>query len=112
MSIEEPSMKKPCKPSYQKKPGDPLFLPVDHQFVHYHPNPLIRRIPSYIKDTTDFLLTLQDLNNLPLNYLLATLDVTSLYMNIRHNEGIEACREDIIHLLKLILGRKNFTFED
>ena len=95
------------------------------RFVNYHLNPLVRKIPSYVKDTTNFLLKLQDFDNLPLHMSLLTFDVTSLYTNIPHNKGIEACRaalnsrgilepptEDLIHLLRLIQERKNFTFED
>ena len=92
-------------------------------FVDYHLSPLVRRIPSYIKDTNDFLLKLQDIRNLPSGSLLVTLDVTSLYTNIPHEEGLDACREmletrdvldpptdDIVNLTSLILKKNNFTF--
>ena len=55
--------------------------------------------------------------------MLATLDVTSIYTNIPHSEGIEAyrtalnsCRtrqpptDDLIHLIELILTRNSFIF--
>ena len=42
--------------------------------------------------TTDFLNKLTAIDNLPDNALLVSLDVTSLYTNIPHNEGIDACR--------------------
>ena len=60
-------------------------------FVNYYLSPLVR-IPSCIKDTNDFLLKLQDIRNLPTGSLLVTLDVTSLYTNIPHEEGLDACR--------------------
>ena len=47
---------------------------------------------SHIKDTTDFLNKLSNLGNLPNNAILVTLDVSSLYTNIPHNQGIDACR--------------------
>ena len=94
-------------------------------FVDYHLAPLVKDIPSYIKDTTDFLNKLQQIKHLPPDTLLVTLDVRSLYTNIPHNEGIEACRaalntrqvlqpptEDLIHLIKLILTKNNFVFEE
>ena len=94
-------------------------------FVDYHLNPLVRNVPSFIKDTNDFLCKLQDLQNIPPNSLLVTLDVSSLYTNIPHDEGIEACREalnsrevlsppteDIINLISSILTKNNFTFDD
>ena len=43
------------------------------RFVDYHLNPLVRKISSYMKDITDFLLKLQDFDNLPSNTLLLTL---------------------------------------
>ena len=81
-------------------------------FVDYHLAPLVKNVPSYIKDTTDFLNKLQTISSVPPGTLLATLDVKSLYTNIPHSEGIEACRsalntrqvsqpptEDLIHLI-------------
>ena len=57
--------------------------------------------------------------------MLVTLDVTALYTNITHEEGLEACRraldmrnvldppmDDIIHLISLILKNNNFSFND
>ena len=61
--------------------------------MDYHLRPLVRTIPSYIKDTTDFLMKVQSLTNLASNNLLVTLDVSSLYTNIHHEEGIAACTE-------------------
>ena len=42
-------------------------------------------------DTNDFLNKLLTIGKLPSNPLLVTLDVSSLYTNIPHNEGIKAC---------------------
>ena len=82
-------------------------------------------LPSYIKDTTHFLLQLQNLGPLPDNAIFVTLDVSSLYTNIPHKEGIEACRhflntrqnkslttERICDLIRMILTMNNFTFND
>ena len=87
------------------------------QFVDFH----LR--PSYIKDTTDFLIKLTAIDNLPDDALLVSLDVTSLHTNIPHNEGIGACRfflqkrtnkhvptETICDLICIILTMNNFTF--
>ena len=62
---------------------------------------------------------------MPSGTILATLDVTALYTNIPHDEGIEACgamlntrevlrppTDDIVNLIKLVLTRNNFTFND
>ena len=95
------------------------------RLVDFHLRPLVGKIPSYIKDTTDFLLKLNTIANLPSDTMLATLDVTALYTNIPHAEGIQACRaalntrevlqpptEDLIHLIELILTKNNFVFDD
>ena len=51
------------------------------------------RIPSYIKDTTHFINIMKNIQLDPedlLVTLLVTIDVSSLYTNIPHNEGIAA----------------------
>ena len=54
------------------------------QFVDYHLGPLVCKIHSYIKDTSDFLLKLQTVTNVPTDSLLVALDVSYLYANIPH----------------------------
>ena len=44
-------------------------------------------------DTNDFLLKLQQLDDLSSESLWVTLDVIFLYTNIPHQEGLDACRE-------------------
>ena len=105
---------------YYKAVFDRQFLPLR--------NPLVPKLPSYIKDTTHFLKKLDDLKELPPGSLLVTLDVSSLYTNIPHNEGIEACRkarnssdhlsrshlktESICDLMRMILTMNNFEFDN
>ena len=104
--------------------------PAEHisQFVDSHLNPLVPKLPSYIKDTTHFLKKLDDFKELPPGSLLVTLDVSSLYTNIPHNKGIEACRkslnssghlsrshhktEFICDLMRMKLTMKNFEFDN
>jgi len=50
--------------------------------------PLIHKLPSFVKDTNDFLNKLLAIGNLPANSLLVTLDVSSLHTKIQHNEGM------------------------
>lgn len=89
---------------------------------------LINTIPSsfssYIKDTNHFLSDIVDLQ-VPQNSFLVTLDVTSLYTNIPHSDGIEAVicayndcdankpvsASTLATLLKLILELNNFEFD-
>ena len=94
-------------------------------FVDRELQPLLANIPSYIKDTTDFLNKLCRFNNLPDNTILVTLDVTALYSNIPHNDRIGVCKkhldiralsttssEDICQLIKFILENNVFSFND
>ena len=55
--------------------------------------PLLKNIPSYIKDIVDFLKKLICFHNLPYNTILATLDITVLYSSIHHKNGIRACKK-------------------
>jgi hypothetical protein len=61
---------------------------------------------------------------IPENTTLFTLDVTSLYANIPHDDGIAACKkiweqrtvqepptECLVEMLTLVLENNNFTFD-
>ena len=50
----------------------------------------MKSLPSYVKDTTDFICKIKSVPKLSHNSLLVTLDVTSLYTSITHKDGIEA----------------------
>ena len=97
------------------------------QFVDYFLQPGVKKITSYIQDTTDFLRMLQQLGILPKNTLLVTLDVSSLYTNIPNIEGIEACKtllererpasrhptnNSLVELLTQVLTMNNFDFDE
>ena len=45
------------------------------------PSGLAQALPSHIRDTTDFIIRLKNLGRVPENNILATLDVSSLYIN-------------------------------
>ena len=68
--------------------------PTEHisEYVSNILNPLVSKLPSYVKDTTHFLNKLHSISILPNDILLVTLDVSSLYTNIPHTEGIQAAR--------------------
>ncbi|XP_041472561.1 uncharacterized protein LOC121421826 [Lytechinus variegatus] len=95
-------------------------------FVDYHIKPLVSRAPSYIHDTPEFLRKLNDIKDqIPETAIIGTLDVSSLYTNIPHDEGIQASCEaltasghssppisDIKSLMSHVLTKNNFTFMD
>ncbi|XP_060579543.1 uncharacterized protein LOC132736432 [Ruditapes philippinarum] len=84
------------------------------------------RLPSYVKDTTDFINKLRNIKLQSKNTYLVTLDVSSLYTNIPHTDGTDAClyylrqgnnnsrlsSDEIVKLLKLILENNYFKFGD
>jgi hypothetical protein len=80
-------------------PGRPIVSANGHstekisEFVDFHLRQHVEALPSFIKDTTDYLQKMAALNPLPSNTTLVTMDVTSLYTNIPHSDGIEACKE-------------------
>ena len=86
-------------PNYIKPgiPGRPIVSSCDlhtkntSRFVDYFLQPLTRAFSSNIWDTTDFLWNLQELP--ATKALLVTLDVSSPYMNIPLDEGINVCKE-------------------
>jgi hypothetical protein len=79
-------------------------------------------LPSFIKDTTDFIKKLKNKTVNSKETYLVTLDVSSLYTNIPHDDGIKAC-EEFLHngninsnivskLLRLVLENNYFQFDD
>ena len=58
--------------------------------------PAARKTFSYIKDTTDFVKHIEDLDSIDFykeEFYLVTMDVCSLCPNINHKEGALACRQ-------------------
>ena len=109
-------------------PGRPIISAINSPtekisaFVDHHIKPLAQIQPSYLRDTKDFLNKLKSLTVNENTYII-TADVSSLYTNIPHNEGIQAnkkflntrsnnttCTNVIIHMMHLILTKNNFQF--
>ena len=85
----------------------------------------LQPLTTYIRDTTDFLNTLRKLPALPPGTLMVTLNISNLYTNIPHEEGIKPCEEflnsrellipsraDLFHLVRLILTINFFLFNE
>ena len=82
----------------------------------------MREIPSYIKDTNDYINKIYNFA-VPINSFLVTIDAKSLYTNIPNNEGIASVKKKydhypnktiptkiIVTFLALILTLNNFIF--
>ena len=93
------------------------------KYVDHYLQPLAQQLPSYIKDTGNFLRKLRNVKGTKPESILVTLDVKSLYTNIPNEEGIAAVREAISNspntkisskvittFLWLILNLSNFIF--
>ena len=123
--IHKPGFPPPGRPIIS---GNGTVTEIVSSFVDYFLKDLVKTLPSFIQDTTDILRKFEDLNRegpQPPNSFLATLDVVSLYPNIPHSEGLEACelylnkRQNktipttfLISLIQFVLENNNFVFND
>ena len=65
------------------------------KYVDYHNQPIVREIPSYIQDTTDFLRKINQTDFVPHNPYFVSLDLKSLYTNIPNVEGIKSVKKSL-----------------
>ena len=92
--------------------------------VDWFLKPLISSIPSYIRDTKDFLQKIRNIGPLPEDALLVTLDVVALYPSIPIDDGLSALstfleekhfnasvRSGIVKLARLVLTKNFFEFD-
>ena len=120
-------------PKIHKKnnPGRPIVSACDSptekisMYLDTFLQPLAQKTDSYIKDTTHFLQNLNKLGKINKDALLVTIDVTSLYTNIPHRDGIRASKEALdrrttqepktwvlLRLLHFILTKTAFKFDN
>ena len=114
-------------------PGRPIVsaccCPTEHlsQYLDFIFQPLVKQLPSYIKDTTHTLNLLESFNRNPTFQpkLLFTLDVCSLYTSIPHRDGLKALKffldsrpplsgpptDLLIRLAELVLTLNTFEFK-
>ena len=133
-NLKTTNVKKPhfyITPKLHKQdiPGRPVVSSINchtsklSKFIDHYLQPLVKALPSYVKDTTDFKSKLENVKNTSKDTTLVTLDVKALYTNIPNYEGIEAVKETlnnqakrpistqvIIKFLYLILTMNNFVF--
>ena len=96
------------------------------QFIDSLLQPLVTALPTYIKDTNHALQLLDQFSFPPdhSDRFLFTMDVSSLYTNIPHNEGLQAMKHflknssfdinitTILRLAELVLTLNSFSFGD
>ena len=76
----------------ERNPGITVIRSVSSEYVYYHLQPIVKQIPSYVKDTSDFMSKLKAVETVPDNSYLVSRDVKSLYTNIPNSEGIKAVK--------------------
>ena len=98
------------------------------RLLDFYLKPLAQQTDSYIQDTTHFINFTRHLNRthspFPNNTLICTADVKSLYTNICHQEGLQACQQaletrqikdpptqDLVRMMELVLTLNNFQFD-
>ena len=52
------------------------------KYVDYHLQPIVKQIPSYVKDTDDFINKINAVKSILKNSYLVTKDVRPLYTNV------------------------------
>ena len=53
----------------------------------------VKELKSYVKDSTNFIWKINNVEKVSGNGILVTIDVRSLYTNIPNKEGIEAVKQ-------------------
>jgi hypothetical protein len=94
------------------------------KYIDYVLRPHVMNLPSYIKDTTDFINKIKSKKFKSEQTLLVTLDVSSLYTNIPHDDGTSFCKhfldkdlsgrlssDEIATLIKLVLNNNYYKFD-
>ena len=115
----------------ENHPGRPIIAAINSptsklaRFVDHHLQPIAEKLPSYVQDTGAFLRKIKKIGRVPKNAILVTMDVSSLYTNIPHREGLNAAARALeartnrtvptrvlIKFLSLVLNMNNFSFND
>ena len=115
----------------ENHPGRPIIAAINSptsklaRFVDHHLQPIAEKLPSYVQDTGAFLRKIKKIGRVPKNAILVTMDVSSLYTNIPHREGLNAAARALeartnrtvptrvlIKFLSLVLNLNNFSFND
>ena len=66
------------------------------EFVDYHTNPIVKSLPTVLRDTSNFLKRkLENLRYIPETAILATIDVVGLYPHIPHGEGLDSMKKNL-----------------
>ena len=113
-------------PEPHQPPGRTILTNVNTEssqiskFLDHFLQPYVRRIPTYIRDSIDFINRLRQ-THVPKNAILATMDVTNLYTNLPHHLIRDTIRDlfatnplpihvHLLEILDIILDFNEFSF--
>ena len=65
------------------------------EIVDYYLQPEVKKLKSYVKDTTDFIKKTEAIDHVNDDSYLVSLDVRSFYTNIPHKEGVKAVKRKL-----------------
>ena len=114
----------------ESNPGCPVVSSINchtviiSKYIDYHLQPIVKHLPSYVKDTNDFINKINAVKSVKKNSYLVAMDVRPLCTNIPNAEGISAVERAfnkyskkttinkvITTFLALILTLNNFVFD-
>ena len=114
---------------YECNPGRPVISSISYhtskisEYVDYHFKPIVKEISSYVQGTTNFLRKINQIEFVPVNLYLVSLDVNSTYTNTSNVEVIKSVKTSlekyskrntltkvITTFLVLILTQSDFIF--
>ena len=76
------------------------------EYADYHLQPIIRKIPSHVKDKSYFLWKINAVEFVQDNSYHVSLDVKSLYTSISNAEGIKAVKKSLgIHPKRTVAAK-------
>ena len=75
--------------------GNESLLEPLSQYVDHHIQPFVKNLPAYIRDSSDFLLKLDQITLDLSDMILATLDIESLYTKIPQQAAIDTIRHTL-----------------
>ena len=99
-------------------------------FLDFYLKPCVKKLDSYIEDTNEFLLFIEEMKNenLPLDVIPVSIDVIGLYSSIPHCDAINAVKKTLeerqpeekdsmpthflIEILIMVLSMNTFEFND
>ena len=87
-------------------PGRPVVSSINchtaniSKYIDYLLQPIVKRMPSHVKDTNDFINKINAVKSVAKNNYLVTMDVRSSYTNIPNAGQNISCEESIRQLLK------------